>query len=77
MGKQTHVTTPTLRDLYPELDDESIAAAAETLKRYVDLMARITERVVSDPESLEKLRSLTQDRGIRRMKVPSLPGSDQ
>lgn len=77
MGKQTHVTTPTLRDLYPELDEETLAAAAEALDRYVDLIARIAERIAMDPEALAQLRSLTQDDEARTMKPTSTPTFDQ
>jgi len=77
MARQTHQTTPSLHDLYPDLNEQAIASAAQTLDQYVDLVARITERIVNDPEALAEFRSLTQGGGIRKMKPTFTPASDQ
>jgi len=50
-----------LRRLYPALSDQELREVQEKLDRYVDLVARITERIVSDPEPYEQLRKLLDE----------------
>lgn len=68
---------PTLRDLYPQFDEQALASTAETLDRYVDLVSRITERLVNDPEGSAEFGSLTQEREARNVNGTSTPTSDQ
>ena len=51
-----------LRRLYPELSDKEIEEAQEALDRYVDLVARMAERIKADPEAYEQFRRLLEDR---------------
>ena len=46
--------TPTIRDLYPHLNDEQLAEVEETWDRYLELVLRIFER----SESEGKLNSI-------------------
>jgi hypothetical protein len=36
---------PTIRDLYPDLTDEELAEAEDTIERYLELVLRIFERI--------------------------------
>lgn len=74
---KTTIESPTLRELYPDLAEEDLASAAEVLDRYIDLVARITERLVSDPEALVRHRRLTHTQGISTMTGTSTNASDQ
>jgi hypothetical protein len=46
-----------LRDIYPAFDDEQLAAAEATFRRYIAVMARIYERVRAEqgPEAATRL----------------------
>ncbi|HTK33008.1 MAG TPA: hypothetical protein VL335_00465 [Candidatus Paceibacterota bacterium] len=39
---------PTIRDLYPHFTDEQLEEAEDTLNRYLELVARIFERLESE-----------------------------
>ena len=43
-------TTPTLRDLYPNLSEQELAQAEDNLDRYIALVLGIFERVELDPQ---------------------------
>lgn len=74
---KTTAQSPTLRDLYPDLNGEELASAAETLDRYIDLVARIAERIAGDPEAPDRFRMLTQGPGTPTMTSASTNTSDQ
>jgi hypothetical protein len=76
MTKPT-VQSPTLRELYPDLADEDLGSAAEALDRYIDLVARITERIAQDPDAMARHRSLTRANGIPTMTDDPINSSDQ
>ncbi len=42
---------PTLRDLYPDLNDEQLAEVEDTWERYLALVLRIFERLESQTDS--------------------------
>lgn len=41
-------TTPTLRDLYPDLTDEELREAEENLQGYLEVVLRIYERLQAE-----------------------------
>lgn len=43
-------TPPTIRDLYPDLNDEELAEVDDTLERYLALVLRIFERLESQTD---------------------------
>jgi hypothetical protein len=47
----TSKKTPTLRDLYPHLNEEQLAEVEDTLERYLALVLRIFERLESQTDS--------------------------
>ena len=50
MAGPNEETDPTLKELYPQLDEEQLRQASETLDRYLALALRIFERINSkDP----------------------------
>ena len=71
------IESPTLRELYPDLKDEEIASAAEALDRYIDLLARITKRIVQDPEAMGRHPGLTRVTGLPTMREDPIESSDQ
>ena len=52
----------TIRDLYPNLDDEQLKEAEENLELYLKVVLRIYNRIRSDPEAYARLQSLTASR---------------
>jgi len=52
-------STPTIRDLYPHLNDEQLAEVEDTWERYLALVLRIFERLESQTDSLAS--NLTED----------------
>lgn len=42
---------PTIRDLYPQLDENQLREAEENLDRYLELTLRIYERIRNDPQA--------------------------
>lgn len=53
--------TPTLRDLYPHLDDDELAQVEDAFERYLALVLRIFERLEAESEQPEA--HLTRDDG--------------
>ena len=51
---------PSIKDLYPELNDEELKEAEKNLKRYADLVLRMYRRISSDPVALQELEKLTE-----------------
>ena len=70
------IESPTLRELYPDLEDEDIASTAEALDRYIGLIARITERIAQDQEAMPQYRSLTHAAGLSTMTEDPMESSD-
>lgn len=54
---------PTIRDLYPSLNEEQLREAEENLGRYLELVLRIYERISSDPASYAQFQTLTAKNG--------------
>lgn len=54
---------PTIAELYPHLRESERAAAQENLTRYAALLARMADRIASDPEALTRFRRLTAGTG--------------
>lgn len=52
----------TIRDLYPDLDDEQLKEAEENLERYLKVVLRIYNRVRQDPEAYAQFKTLTASR---------------
>jgi hypothetical protein len=52
----------TIRDLYPDLDDEQLKQAEDNLVRYLEVVLRIYNRIRSDPEAYAQFKSLTASR---------------
>jgi len=48
-----------LRGLYPDLREDQLEEADETLLRYLDLVLRICERLERDPEAYARFQALT------------------
>lgn len=44
-------SAPTLRDLYPDLNDEQLAEVEDSLERYLALVMRIFNRLESETDS--------------------------
>jgi len=42
--------TPTIRDLFPQLNEKELAQAEDNLDRYLTLVLRIFERTELDPQ---------------------------
>lgn len=49
-----------IESLYPDFTEAELREAEETLDRYLDLVARIYERLRSNPETLPEVPVLTQ-----------------
>lgn len=49
----------TIRDLYPDLTDDELAAAEENLDRYVAVVLSIYERIRENPEAYAEFKALT------------------
>ncbi len=49
----------TIRDLYPDLNEEQLKEAEDNLERYLDLVLRIYERIVNDQHDYSAFRTLT------------------
>jgi hypothetical protein len=53
---------PTIRQLYPGLNEEQLKEAEENLERYLELTLRIYDRIRSDPAAYSEFQSLTASR---------------
>lgn len=48
---------PSLRDLYPEMNEAELRQAEENLERYLALVLRIFDRVRGDPQAYAQLKA--------------------
>jgi hypothetical protein len=55
----------TIRDLYPDLDDEQLKEAEENLQRYLELTLRIYDRIRQDPDAYARFKTLTGSAEVR------------
>lgn len=69
----------TVKELYPNLNEEELEEAEDTLDRYIDLAVRMYKRIKADPEAHAEFIALTDERRASRMKTtPSnMPNSSQ
>lgn len=58
-----------VRDLYPELKDEELKDAEETLDRYISAVLRIYERIRVDPVAYAQVTRLTGARSDAAMEA--------
>lgn len=58
----------TIRDLYPNLNDEQLREAEEILERYIELAVQMYNRIKADPEAYAELIALTDKRRAARIK---------
>ena len=49
--------TEPLRQLYPQLKDDELQLADETIEAYLALVRRIYDRVIDDPAAYARLRA--------------------
>jgi len=61
----------TIKDLYPEFDDEELGKAEENLNRLLALEVRVFERVFLDHPDKNELRPLTAPKVEFRMEAGS------
>lgn len=54
---ESRTGTEPLRQLYPQLSDDDLQRAAETIEAYLALVRRIYERVIDDPDAYARLRA--------------------
>ncbi len=69
----THRNAPTVEELYPDLTAEDRAIAEHNLTRYAALIARMSERIASDPDALARFRRLTAPDGTLRSGTLNTP----
>lgn len=55
--------SPTIRDLYPNLNGEELRQAEENLEQYLALALRVYERVASAPQTYAQFRTLIDTDG--------------
>ena len=60
--KQKKDRTPTIRELYPELNEEQLEKVEDNLDRYIESTLRVYERLLADPEAYAQFKSLTKAR---------------
>jgi hypothetical protein len=58
----------TIRDLYPNLNEEQLREAEENLERYIELSVRMYKRITADPESYAQFIALTEEIRASRIK---------
>jgi hypothetical protein len=51
-----------IKDLYPNLSEEELRIAEENLDQYLEVVLRIYERILSDPEAYSKMERLLGER---------------
>ena len=51
-----------IKDLYPNLSEEELRTAEENLDQYLEVVLRIYERILSDPEAYSKMERLLGER---------------
>ena len=59
------------RDLYPELSEEELQEAEANFVGYLEVVARIYDRISQDPEAYERLKDL-----LARRKTPGQKAED-
>jgi hypothetical protein len=61
MAKPTHHKDReiTIRDLYPNLNEEQLREAEENLRRYLETAWEMYERIKADPEAYAEFKALT------------------
>lgn len=52
--EKTKKESTTIKDLYPHLNEEQLKEADENLKRYLEVVLRIFERVERERESISR-----------------------
>jgi hypothetical protein len=57
----------TIKDLFPDLSPEKEKEAEENLRRYFAFVARLYDRIVSEPHGRDRLQALTEEYRLRRM----------
>lgn len=62
-------TIPTIRDLYPHLNEEELKEVEETLDEYLEISVRIYRRIKADPVAYAKFKTLTAEWEKTRMEV--------
>ena len=62
-------TPITIKDLFPDLTPEKEKEAEENLRRYFAFIARLYDRIASDPHERERLQALTEEYRLRRMEA--------
>jgi len=69
MNKETQESKspPALPDLYPELSEEELKEAEETLDLYLEHALRMYERMKQDPAAYAALKALTAAKGSSTM----------
>lgn len=50
---------PTIRELYPGLNDAQLKEAEDNLERYLQLALRVYERIQLDPDAYARFKALT------------------
>ena len=51
---------PTIKDLYPHMNDEELRIAEYNLRQYLALTLRIHERICADPVEYAKFKKLLE-----------------
>ena len=64
MKKDYHSVT--INDLYPNLSEEKLQVAEENLNQYLEVVLRIYERILTDPEAYSKMKRLLGERNIEQ-----------
>jgi len=57
--KSSNEPSVTIRDLYPDLNDEQLKEAEENLERYLELTLRTYDRIRQDPDAYARFKTLT------------------
>ncbi len=53
---------PTIRDLFPDLDDDALRVAEERFDDYIAFTVRLYERIAADPDAYARFKALTESR---------------
>lgn len=60
---------PTLRELYPHLDDNVLREIDENLEQYLAFTLRLYRRICDDPETYARFKALTASNANSTMKA--------
>ena len=63
MIERPNHAAPSIRDLYPDFNEEELQEAERNLEQYAAVLLRIATRIASDPVALVEFRKLTDDLG--------------